>query len=305
MSETTIRSFADVDEISPDYVWAPFIQSGQVTILCARGGTGKSMLAVDVTARVTTGADMPDGSAGQSPANVVYVSLEDSPEFALKARLRHAGADLSRVYDASEFDGRPFDIVRDISRLYEVSADVAPALIVIDTLSAASPVSLTAVKPVRTLIVGPLLALAAQTGSAVLLIHHLTKAGQMAGSQALMDSVRQVLAVTPAKTDSRVKVLSIVKTNIGSAVAPSASYRIVDGPSIEWLDSSSVISTAPVGTAKAKILLALQESAVPMSAQQVAASTGVPYATCRMTLSRAVKAGMASQEGMNSYAAAE
>jgi predicted ATP-dependent serine protease len=286
------RSFANVEELDPEWVIDGFIPAATVTLIAGPGGTGKSLAAASWAATVSR------------RSNVLIASLEDSPEFSLKARLREAGADLARVFDMSEADGRPFDITKDIQRLYMIAADLAPELLIIDTLSACSPVSLTAVVSVRNRIMNPLLAFARQTGCAVALIHHVTKSGEIAGSQALTDSVRQVLSIGRDEQDPRVRVVSVHKTNL-SAEKSEARFTIAEGPKAEWLDSST-IKSSPSGeaTSRDKILASLKTSQSPVTAQSVTASTGLNYGAVRVALHRMMKAGLVRSEGVNAYSAA-
>jgi Mrp family chromosome partitioning ATPase len=308
-SATLPRSMGDVYEVDAEFVWQDKVPAATVTVFAAKGGSGKSLVCADLAARVAMGSDMPDGTPGLGkPSNVLYVSMEDSPEFSLKARLRSAGADdeaMERIFDLSENpDGMPFDLTRDYGWLCELASDLAPRLIIIDNLGAAYDGSTSSVRAVRNNVTGPLLRLASQ-GPAVLLVHHLTKDGKVGGSAAVVDSVRQVLALEADVADARIKQVVTSKSNCADLSAPSPRFRIVDGPCLEWLDSTAV-ANSPQGadSARALTLAALANSAEALSAQEIAAQTGVSYATTKVTLSRAVRAGLVVSQGMNLYAEA-
>ncbi len=61
-------------------------------------GLGKSFLALDLCARLSTGQPWPDGSATAGPAAAVYLNAEDGAEDTLGPRLRTLGADPASVY---------------------------------------------------------------------------------------------------------------------------------------------------------------------------------------------------------------
>jgi hypothetical protein len=80
-----------------EYVWPGRIPSGILMLLSGDGGIGKSVMLIDLVARVSRGAAFPDG-AGMAPhGKVLMLSAEDEPERVLVPRLIAAGADRSNV----------------------------------------------------------------------------------------------------------------------------------------------------------------------------------------------------------------
>jgi RecA-family ATPase len=178
MTDFQLRTFDHITPCEPEWVSSGRVPCGTVTVLAAPGGAGKSFFAADLAARVSRGDTMADRTAGSFPAPVAFIGLEDSPEASTIHRLAAAKADLGNVIDASESpSGTPFDVTEDLPWLREVN-DRADGLrlVVLDTLSAASPVSLTGVAAVRNKIMRPLQAFARDTGAGVLVVHHTTKA---------------------------------------------------------------------------------------------------------------------------------
>lgn len=311
MTATTMpRTFADITPCEPEWVWAGRIPCGTVTVLAAPGGIGKSFFAADLAARVSRGDVMADGTPGSHPAPVVYIGLEDSPEASTVHRLTAAGANLGNVIDASESpSGTPFDVTADLPWLREINDQVGGIrLVVVDTLSAASPVSLTAVATVRNRVIRPLLAFARDTGAAVLVVHHTTKAGEIAGSKAIVDGVRQVLMIERDAADPRIRQLGIYKTNIASDQTPDIRYTLSgDGrdTSVSWLcDIGQHTGRGPASNGRARILMLLRNTTAPQSAQQIAQRTGISYPTVRVLLHRLGGQGLIATDGRNSYIAA-
>src|SRR5215469_9085296 len=103
MSE--LRSFADVEPLDPEDLWAGKIPRAQVTLLVGDSGVGKDFLMCDLAARVTCGDRMPDGSPGVPAGHVIMIYPEDDPSTTTVHRLRAASADLSMVHDLTVVDG--------------------------------------------------------------------------------------------------------------------------------------------------------------------------------------------------------
>ena len=88
-----------------EFLWPGVLPRGQFVLLAGPPKAGKSTIAVDLAARLTTGAAWPNGAPGSSPSGVILVETED-PVGVTQARLRAAGADMARVMLA----GSPLDL---------------------------------------------------------------------------------------------------------------------------------------------------------------------------------------------------
>lgn len=97
-----------------DWLWPGRLPLGSLAMLAGDPGLSKSTLALDIAARVSTGAAWPDGRGGRSsadgheehaadpthtasPAGVVVLSAEDDAETTIVPRLKAHGADCSRI----------------------------------------------------------------------------------------------------------------------------------------------------------------------------------------------------------------
>ena len=302
------RSFAEIEPVELEAVWPGFIFSGQVTVLAGPGGCGKSFVGYDLAARVSRGDMMPDGFAGSAPGAVIIAGLEDSPEASAIHRLTAAKAELPRVFDASESpSGAPFTL-DDLPWLREVNDQAGGVrLVIIDTLSAIADKSLTSVVAVRK-IMAPISAFARDTGAAVLLIHHTTKAGSVAGSPAIRDSVRQVLTITRSAVDPRIRSVHVDKSNVASDTVPNVRFTLDGtgtGTAVRWLtDIGQHEGRGPESSGQARILLLPRNTPHPMTAQEIASRTGISYPTVRVQLHRLVRAAKVTADGRNSFMAA-
>jgi putative DNA primase/helicase len=80
------------------WMWPQKIPKGKVIFFTGKPDCGKSLTLLDVIARVSTGADWPDGSRNEMPPSRVLIAFsEDDPSDTLVPRLAAAGADLSKV----------------------------------------------------------------------------------------------------------------------------------------------------------------------------------------------------------------
>lgn len=87
----------DIEDGEEAYLWPKYLFMGANNGLTADGGQGKGYIAADLTARMTTGDDWPDGQENShGPMDVVFFERED-PEEEIKRRLVKQGADLKRV----------------------------------------------------------------------------------------------------------------------------------------------------------------------------------------------------------------
>jgi hypothetical protein len=222
-------------------------------------------------------------------------------------RLRAAGADMSKVRDLSEVRGQLFTLPACLPALRQVIAALGDVrLVILDPLAGVSDISLASVRAVRHLLLRPLQQLARETGVAIVCIHHLTKAGSIAGSRAIVDTPRRVLMVERDKDDPGIRIVRVEKTN-GATGGPFR-YRLAgEGPAtrVTWLSKASA-DDAGNGAAQASgsVLDALRAATGPLTGQQLAAMTGLPYHSVRVDLARLEQDGTASSPSRGTYALA-
>lgn len=86
-----------LDAKPPGWLWPKRIPRGKVTLLTGQAGDGKSIVAADLIARVTTGAEWPDGQPNE-PGNAILLSPAHGLRDIVLPRLRTAGVNLSLVH---------------------------------------------------------------------------------------------------------------------------------------------------------------------------------------------------------------
>lgn len=79
------------------FLWRPYIPAGVATLMYGPGGVGKSHIAMDIAARVSTGAAFPGQEQTRPPEKVLIMSAEDEADTVLVPRLLQSGADLTKI----------------------------------------------------------------------------------------------------------------------------------------------------------------------------------------------------------------
>lgn len=224
------RCFADISPEPIRWLWPGRIPLGKLTLLIGDPGLGKSLLTLDIAARLSRGSDFPDGTISEQ-GMAIFLSAEDDCADTIRPRLDAAGADVSRVYTLEAVriplaDGtateRGFSLEADIAALDAMLREHPDVrLIVIDPISAyLGGVDSHNNAEVRGLL-APLAALAAQHGVAIVAITHLPKTPRRAvqsavGSIAFAAAARAVWAVASDPEDPERRLMLPVKQNLSA-----------------------------------------------------------------------------------------
>ena len=240
---------SEVVERRPEWLWRNRIPSGAIAILDGDPGAGKSTLALDIAARVSTGGTLPDSDSGEV-GNVVVLSAEDDLAATVRPRLRLAGANLENITAIQTSSNDPADecfvrLPRDLKVLEQAMEQMGSVkLVILDVFTAYMPPELSTNKDqdVRHAL-APMSALANRTGAAFLLLRHLNKnVGTAAiyrggGSVAITGAARASLLLARDQINPDERTLAVVKSNLGP-IPQSVNLKILslpDGMSkIEW-----------------------------------------------------------------------
>jgi RecA-family ATPase len=224
-----------------DWLWPGYLAVGSLAILDGDPGLEKSLLTLDLTARLTTGRPWPDGTPSPGPASVLLLCDEDV-DSVIVTRLNALGADLPRAFVWPRLDeaGLP-RVPTDIGRIDEVLAQTGAKLVIIDPIAAFldSSVQVAGDANVRRAL-RPLAQLAERRRCVILLIRHLTKRTQNeslyrgGGSIAFIAACRLAWLVgRDPKMEERC-VLAQAKNNYAPR-QPSLAYTLPrDAPRIDW-----------------------------------------------------------------------
>jgi hypothetical protein len=140
----TIRRYDGIAAREKTWGWHGVLPRRTLSTIVGEPGLGKSLITVDLAARLTRGDWMPTGAATDyaGPTNVLMIAVEDDPEDTIKPRLAAAGADMARVFDIrmrvngqDDVGGLP-TFPDDVTLIYELVMDQQIGAVFIDPITA-------------------------------------------------------------------------------------------------------------------------------------------------------------------------
>jgi archaellum biogenesis ATPase FlaH len=213
-------------------------------VIAGDAGLGKSLLTIDIAARVSTGAAFPDGAAC-AQGSVIFLSAEDDASDTIRLRLDAAGADASRIHLLEAVrnvtaDGKSvetsFNLARDVPALEDALRQTDARLVVIDPVSAyAGDTDTNNNSAVRGLL-SPLAALAGKYRVAVVAVTHLRKSAgpaihRIVESLAFSAAARAAWGVAPDPDNKARRLFAPIKQNL-SPDAGGLAYQIIGSQGI-------------------------------------------------------------------------
>ena len=97
-NQVTCAPLADFASEPRQWLWHGRMELGQLMLIGGEAGSGKSLLACDLAARITAGRAWPDGAAAAPPGSVLLVASGDDVSGLWRPRLEAAGAEIGRVH---------------------------------------------------------------------------------------------------------------------------------------------------------------------------------------------------------------
>lgn len=237
---------------SVSWLWPDIIPAGKLVILDGDPDVGKSLIALDLCARLSTGRPFPDGRPSPGPANALVLSAEDKASDTIVPRLRHLGADVSRIavwQRESDDEPWPWRLPTDNAFLDDALGRLGPRLAVIDPIMAFFDDSVLCAsdQSVRRAL-APLIHLADKHRCTLLMHRHLNKGGGQnaayrgLGSIAFLAACRYAMLVGRDPASPERRVLAPIRSSLAK-LPPSLAFRITasDGelPNVEWLGMSA------------------------------------------------------------------
>jgi hypothetical protein len=235
-----VCSFLQIKSRKVRWVWRRRIPLGKLTVLSGDPSAGKTLTLCDLSARISTGTEFPDGAACRQ-GDVLILSCEDDAEDTLKPRLEAHGADLTHVHFLTvampEGEYEQLDISRHLSPMSRVLTEYPKARVMIfDPLTAyLGSIDSNSNTEVRR-VLAPLCDLAREHRVAVIGVSHLTKKETRAvartlGSMAFVAAARANWIIVRDAKDCDRRLFLQAKNNL--ADASGLAFRIVDGR-VEW-----------------------------------------------------------------------
>jgi hypothetical protein len=280
MSTAITKSLVRLSELPTtplEWLWPGRLPLGKLVLLDGDPERGKSLLALDWAARLTTGRSWPDGTPIARPESVVVLSAEDDPSDTVKQRLAAAGADLSRVHMLSvgpdAYGGhRALQFPEEASLLRESLQETGARLVIADPLVAFLGGGAGLNGPQIRRALTPLANIAQQAHATLAMARHLNKNDgrqsalyRGSGSIQVIACARVGLLAGCHPEDPDLHLLACFKNNLAER-PPTLSFRIhrdqAGWPIIDW------------------------EGAVPISADEIVLTTGERYG---ISVARAVE----------------
>ncbi len=244
--------------VQPEHVswlWPGRLPLGKLVGLDGDPAVGKSTLAVDLAARVSTAARWPDGTA--CPAgDVLILSAEDGLADTIRPRLDAASGDPARVHaltdvryldDAGRTRTRP-PTLADAALIEQAIRRHGAKLVIVDVLMAYLPGKVDSHRDqdIRS-VLSALAAVAEATGCCILLLRHLNKAAggnplyRGGGSIGIVGAARAAFLAAVDPDDETRRVLAATKSNL--AVMPEALlFQLIDAGNgcarVQWLGAT-------------------------------------------------------------------
>lgn len=223
----------DIEERDLEALWPGVLWIGKPTLVAGDPGLGKSLLTLDIAARITRGGCWPCSSEPQEPSDVAILSAEDDASDVIKPRLRAAGADLSRVLIVGHVEEfvpstghirrRTLQLDKDIAALKrELAAHPRRIkLLIVDPLGAYMGNADTHNNAETRAVLAQLAELAAELRIAILVVSHLNKAEngnalyKVSGSLAFVAAARAVFLIVKDPLEPGRVCMLAAKSNYG------------------------------------------------------------------------------------------
>jgi RecA-family ATPase len=221
------------------WLWRGWLPFGKTSIISGDSGLGKTMVALDIAARLTTGRAMPFSDAEPITGNVLFQSLEDDLADTLLARCISAGADCGRIASI-QAEGLNFD--EDCDIIEQHIKETGARLLVADPIQSflGRSADMCRITDVRR-VLSNLGAVAARTDCAVILIAHQNKNGgvndlhRVFGSVDLTAAARSVIRISASESDPGIRIMKHIKSSVSRPCEP-ISFRIEDDASVVFME---------------------------------------------------------------------
>jgi putative DNA primase/helicase len=224
-----LQRVSDIPAQKLSWLWPGRIPLGKLSLFAGDPGLGKSLVTLDIAARVTCGRDWPDGTTNSQPGSVIILSAEDDPGDTMRPRLETAGADLSKInivqaVRRANRDGsctvEPFSLECDLVALQDAAASLNDVrLIIIDPISAYLGDTDSHVNAKVRRLLAPLAGLAQGLRVAAIAVDHLSKSNRPAlyrpnGSIAFTAAARAVWLFAKGPDDDSRRLMLPGKMNL-------------------------------------------------------------------------------------------
>ncbi len=251
-----LLKLSQVEAREVDWLWKPYLANGMLAMLSGDPGSGKTFIGLAVAAAITVGR-IPCTGEQCVPAQVLYLSVENSPGYVLRPRFDALGGDPDRftllpgsVTVSSGRAERGAVQLSDVSLLSAALYQTQARLVIVDPIQSYLGAEVDAHRSNETRpIMDGLSRLAEEQHCCILLVRHLCKAQtgraihRGLGSIDLTGAVRTELIAGCSPDDPAQRALVQVKSNLGP-FGPSLGYSIEGDGKFRWTGESQLTASA-------------------------------------------------------------
>lgn len=238
-----IKYYKNIKCKKVEWLWYPYIPFGKITIIQGDPGDGKSTFALNLSALVSNGVNMPFSRKKNEPFAVVYQNNEDGKEDTICPRLKACGANLDRIAYIEETDA---SLTMGDERLEKVLDETGARLLILDPIQSyfGNNTDMNRACDIRP-IMSRLSKIATRKRCAVVLIGHMSKGKNANGLYRGLGSIdipaaaRSVLLISKTPDEPDQRILAHIKSNL-APMGDSVVFKINDNSSITWLYRSKL-----------------------------------------------------------------
>ncbi len=272
-----------------DVVDGGILVAGSVTLFAAREKSGKTMLCTDLACCIA--CEQPFLDRAVKPGPVIFIALEENIREVRRRVLDRLGAQLPvplYVLPANGFGDATFrlDDPASMAGFAEMIREYATSTVIIDTMREAHRLRENEADDMAPL-ARPLRQIAHETNCAIVLLHHMSKAGSALGSTAIAAGVDQLWTFqrTDTEHDQEAGAAPVGKLTIEGRFGPRQVLGIRLGDRLRWkVDHTSNVADQ---TMRGRILAALRHGEVAGStAQDIAEQLDAKLKTVQNEISR-------------------
>lgn len=217
----------DVQTESVQWLWHPYFPYGKITIMQGDPGMGKTFVAAQIAALITTGNPSPTDDNipfKRELGKVLFQTAEDGVADTLKPRLEAAGADFNHLFFINESEQA---LTFDDERLRQALQTIRPKLVIFDPIQGflGADVDMHRANEIRP-IMSRLGGLASEFHCSILLIGHQNKAAggksiyRGLGSIDLPAAARSILTVAEVPDIKNRRAICHIKSSLAAAGDP-------------------------------------------------------------------------------------
>ena len=248
-TELQMIKMSEIQSQEVAWLWYPFIPYGKLTIVQGDPGDGKTMLVLNIAAKLSKGEGIDSEMKLTEPLTVIYQSAEDGLADTVKPRLEAAGANCENI---SVIDESIKSLSMIDERLEEAVIRTKAKLLILDPIQAylGGDMDMNRANEARDM-TKKLAALAEKYQCAIVLVGHMNKAAGNKAAYRGMCSIdffavaRSVLLVGRVEGEANIRAVVQIKNNLAAFGRPKAFELSEDG--FHWLGDYEITADEVLG----------------------------------------------------------